>query len=250
MHIATQGLVLREVNYKESDKILTVLTPDRGKVTVKARACRRKGSRLAAASQLLAYSEMDLFEYRDHFSLNEADPREQFLNLRTDLDKLSLGSYFAETAEAAAGENEADPGVLSLVLNCLYALDRLDKPLALVKGAYELKLMCLAGYEPLLDACAVCGAAPEDARLHLREGVLHCAKCRDGVGEGISLPVSANTLAALRHVAYGGAKKMLSFSLPQRDLEQFAGVCEGFLLTQMERGFRTLDFYKQMTLTG
>lgn len=249
MHIATQGLVLREVNYKESDKILTVLTPDRGKVTVKARACRRKGSRLAAASQLLAYSEMNLFEYRDHFSLNEADTKEQFLNLRSDLDKLSLGSYFAETAEAAAEENVASPGVLSLVLNSLYALDKLDKPPALVKGAYELKLMCLSGYEPLLDACAVCGVEhPENARLHLREGVLHCAACREGVGEGISLPVSANTLAALRHVAYGGAKKMLSFSLPEKDLEQFAGVCEGFLLTQMERGFRTLDFYKQMAL--
>ena len=54
MHISTQGLVLREVNYKESDKLLTVLTAEGGKRTVKARGCRRKGSPLAAAAQLSA----------------------------------------------------------------------------------------------------------------------------------------------------------------------------------------------------
>ena len=66
MHIKTRGLVLRETNYKEADKILTVLTQDEGKRTVKARGCRRRGSRLAAAAQLLVYSEMTLFAYRDH----------------------------------------------------------------------------------------------------------------------------------------------------------------------------------------
>ena len=60
MHISTQGLVLREVNYKESDKLLTVLTAEGGKRTVKARGCRRKGSPLAAAAQLLVYSDMTL----------------------------------------------------------------------------------------------------------------------------------------------------------------------------------------------
>ena len=72
MHISTQGLVLREVNYKESDKLLTVLTAEGGKRTVKARGCRRKGSPLAAAAQLLVYSDMTLFEYRDYFTLSSS----------------------------------------------------------------------------------------------------------------------------------------------------------------------------------
>ena len=70
MHIATQGLVLREVNYKESDKILTVLTAEGGKRTVKARGCRRKNSPLAASAQLLVYSNMTLFAYQDRITLN------------------------------------------------------------------------------------------------------------------------------------------------------------------------------------
>ena len=75
--------------YKESDKLLTVLTAEGGKRTVKARGCRRKGSPLAAAAQLLVYSDMTLFEYRDYFTLNEAESLQQFWRVRSDLERLS-----------------------------------------------------------------------------------------------------------------------------------------------------------------
>ena len=171
MHLTTQGIVLREVNYKESDKILTVLTRDLGRLTVKARGCRRKNSPLSAASQLLVYSELTLFEYRDYWSMDQGDSLEQFWGVRQDVEKLALGSYFAEVMETVAEEGRPDPALLSLILNSLYALDKLNKPLPLVKAAYELKLLSLVGYEPMLDACAVCGVPePEEPRLHLREG--------------------------------------------------------------------------------
>ena len=157
MHIVTQGLVLRETNYKEADKILTVLTREGGKRTVKARGCRRRNSPLAASAQLLVWSDMTLFEYRDYISLNEAEALELFWGVRRDVEKLALCSYFAEVAEAVAEEGRPDQALLSLLLNSIYALDRLNKPPVLVKAAFELRLLCVAGYEPLLDACAVCG---------------------------------------------------------------------------------------------
>ena len=104
MHITTRGLVLREVKYKEADKILTILTPDGGKCTVKARGCCRKGSPLAASAQLLVYSDMTLFAYRDYFTLNEASSLQQFWGVKSDVEKLALGSYFAEVMEAVAEE--------------------------------------------------------------------------------------------------------------------------------------------------
>lgn len=249
MHISTQGLVLREVNYKESDKLLTVLTAEGGKRTVKARGCRRKGSPLAAAAQLLVYSDMTLFEYRDYFTLNEAESLQQFWRVRSDLERLSLASYFAEVMEAVAVEGRPDPMALSLILNSLYALDRLNRPLALVKAAFELKLMCLEGYEPLLDACAVCGVPePEGARLNLTEGVLHCAACRAEAGEGASAALDGSALAAMRRVVYGDPKRLFSFRLEGAGLRSMAYACERFLTTQLDRGFRTLDFYKQLAL--
>ena len=250
MHIKTQGLILRETNYKEADKILTVLTREGGRRTVKARGCRRKNSPLAASAQLLVWSDMTLFDYRDRLTLNEAEPLELFWGVRSDVDKLALGSYFAEVAEAVAEEGRPDQALLSLVLNSLYALDKLKKPLPLVKAAFELKLLCVAGYEPLLDACAVCGEPdPAQPLLNLQEGVLHCAGCRGELGEeGLSLPLDGPSLAALRHIVYGEAKKLFSFTLPQESLNRLAGVCESFLMAQLERGFRTLDFYKSLVL--
>ena len=246
MHIKTKGIILREVNYKEADKILTVLTEE-GKFTVKARGCRRKNSPLAAASQLLAYSEMTLFSYRDHMQLNEAASLEQFWGCRKDVELLALGSYFAEVTEAAAEEGQKDEGLLPLLLNCLYALGTLHKPQALVKAAFELRLLAIAGYAPDLDGCCVCGKEqPEEARLVLRDGVLRCASCRTEETGGIALPVGEETLLAMQYITACPPKKLLSFSLEGEALEQLGQVCEAYLMTQLERGFRTLDFYKQL----
>ena len=247
MRLTTQGIVLRETNYKEADKILTVLTRDWGKRTVKARGCRRKNSKLTAASQLLVYSELTLSERGEFTTLTEADPLEQFWSVRQDLETLALASYFAEVAEASAQEGETCPELLSLLLNCLYALDTLKKPRALVKAVFELRLLCLTGYEPLLDACAVCGAPePLRARLHLSPGVLSCAACRGRLGGGVSMPLSPGALAAARYIVLGPPKKLFSFALAEESLRRLGQATEAFLMTQQERGFRTLDYYKQL----
>jgi len=246
-NLVTRGIVLREVNYKEADKILTILTPE-GKVTAKARGVRRKGSRLSAGCQLLVYSELTLFEYKDYYTVNEANSLEQFWGVKQDVELVSLGSYFAEVCEAVAEEGVPQPELLSLILNSLYALDKLKKPQEQVKAAFELKCACLAGYEPLLDACAVCGVEPEQPAFHIREGVLHCAQCRSEVGEGISMPLTPAAVSAMRHVAYGDPKRLFSFALDPASQIRMADACEAFLAAQLERGFRTLDFYKQLKL--
>ena len=64
MHVKTMALVLRDVDYKESDKILTLFTRELGKVTASARGCRKKGSTLAAGCQLLCWSELVLYEFQ------------------------------------------------------------------------------------------------------------------------------------------------------------------------------------------
>ena len=145
MHMRTKALVLRETAYKESDKILTLLTQEAGKLTASGRGCRKKGSPIAAGCQLLVWSDMTLFDYRDKLTLNEAEPLELFWGVRSDVDKLALGAYFAEVTEAVAEEGRPDQALLSLVLNSLYALDKLKKPLPLVKAAFELQPLVLAG---------------------------------------------------------------------------------------------------------
>ena len=248
MHMVVHALVLREVNYKESDKVLTVLTRENGKMTLSAKGCRKKGSAIAAASQLLVWSEMTLYEYQGRWAVKEANTDREFAGMRADLEKLALGCYFAEMAELLTVEDVPAPELLSLLLNSLHALDKMDKPTALIKAAFEWKAMCLAGYEPLLDTCAVCGEEPEQPLFNLSEGVLHCPACREEVGEGISMPLTPAALSALRHVAYGDPKRLFSFQLDEMSLQQLGDAGEAYVLTQLERGFGTLDFYKQMQI--
>lgn len=250
MHVTTKAVVLREAAYKESDKILTLLTPELGKLTVRAGGCRKKGNGLSAACQMLVWSEMTLSEFRGRWSVAEAAVELEFRRLRSDLDRLALGSYFAEVLESMMQEGSPGDEMLPLLLNCLFALDQLENPLPQVKAAFELRAMSLAGFEPLLDACAICGREPEQPRLNLTQGVLHCAGCGSEVGDGISMPLSPQTLAAMRHLITCPGKKLLSFRLDDKNLAQLGDVCEAYLLTQLERGYRTLDYYKQLQVTA
>jgi len=245
MHTKTMALVLRAADYKESDQILTLFTQEMGKLTASARGARKKNSPIAAGCQLLCWSELVLYDYQGRWSVKEAASRREFLGLRRDLGKLALACYFADVASVLAVEGEPFPELLSLTLNSLHALDALDKPEALVKAAFELKAVCLAGYEPMLEGCSVCGKAePEDARLYLRGGTLACAKCRGAEGE--SRPLGAQALAAARRIAYGDPKRLFSFRAEGEGLAQLSALAEAYLLTQLERGFRTLDYYKEL----
>ena len=251
MHLTTKALVLREVNYKESDKILTVLTADEGKLTLSARGCRKKGSAIAAASQLLVWSEMTLYEYRGRWAVKEAATLERFDAVRSDLDKLALASYFAEVTQLLAEEGQREPELLSLILNCLYVLDQRSLPLAQIKTAFEWKAMALAGYEPATEGCAVCGRPhPEQPLFQLSQGTLCCRDCRVAAGEGMAMPLTCAALAALRHIVQGDPKRLFSFRVDPQSLEQLSGASEGYLLTQLERGFRSLDFYKGLRPSG
>ena len=112
---------------------------------------------------------------------------------------------------------------------------------------FELKAMCLAGYEPLIEGCALCGEEnPEQAWFHLREGVLCCARCRES-GDGW-VPLTPGILAAMRHVVYGDDKRLFSFRLGGEDLGALSRLTEDYVQTQLERGFGTLDFYHQMRI--
>ena len=175
----TTGLVLRVTETKEADKILTVLTPDMGKIPLIARGARRKNSRIAAASQLLAYSELTLYKRGNWHMLDEASTLELFDGVRQDIVLLSLASYFAEAAEAVCAEETTSPEILSLLLNALYALCYLHKEPRLVKAAFQFRLMALAGFEPLASGCAVCGREePEAPMLDVVHGVVHCGGCK------------------------------------------------------------------------
>ena len=220
-YIVTKGVVLREPETKEADKILTLLTADRGKISVIARGVRRKSCKYAACAQQLVYSEWTLYQKGEWYYANEGATAELFNGLRTNLEALALGCYFAELTETVTA-----PEVPA--------------------GALLPHLLCLAGYEPLADSCAYCGRPdPEQPLLDVVQGILRCRSC--GAKESaLSMPLCPDSLAALRHIVYGDPKRLYSFRLTGPALERLSAAAEAFVAAQLERGFRTLEFYKSL----
>lgn len=244
MYLTTKGLVLRVTDYNDRDALLTLMTPEYGKLTVKARGLRRKNSPLIAPCQLLAYGEFTLFEYRGQYTVNEAHSLELFSSLRKDLCKLSLGTYFAQAAEVVSQEDLPNPELLSLVLNCLHGLAKLGIPENKAKAVFELRLSCLAGYMPDLSACNGCGTR-EIAYFDISQGVLECSRCHHG---GIRLPVNPGLLEAMRYICLCEPKKLFAFDLGGENMDTLSSLTESYLCAQLERGFSALDFYKSLLI--
>ena len=248
MYETMQALVLREVRYKESDRIINLLTRQHGKMSVKARGALRKGSKTAAATQQLTYSELTLFFNRGKWTVNEGTVLEAFAGLRTDITALSLGCYIAECLDALAVEDQPDAPLMQLGLNSLYALSNGLYPQQLIKAAFELRAMCVAGYTPELSACAVCGRKePDEPYFSLASGQLCCRACRTAdLGEAV--PLCAAALAAMRYIVSAPAKQLFSFTIEGEALKMLANAAEAYLLRQTERRFPALDYYKSVRL--
>jgi len=248
MDLSTRGLVLREVNYKESDKILTILTEDAGKLTVSARGARKKMGKYTASSQLLAFSELDLYERQGRWSLKEGRVLELFDGLRQDILLLSIGAYFAELLEAVSDVDYLDPGLLTLGLTGLHVLSGGTRDPKLVKAAFELRLMCLAGYAPEVSVCLKCSAEmPTEPRLNLQGGRIHCRTHRPE-GAPAGMPLDLGSLTALRHIIRAPEGRVFAFTLGKEATTLLTAATEAYTLAQLERGFRTLDFLRQFEL--
>ena len=242
-HLILRGLVLREVDYRDADRMLTILTAEQGLVSAVARGARRKGSHFGAGTQLFVYSEFTFFEYRGKLSVDAAEPQELFMGLRNDILRLALASYMAEALAACAPERSPASALLGDALNLLYALSRGLKSEAVIKAAFELRASAICGWQPDMAECGVCGAeTPEDPVVEIASGELKCA--RHAVGDRAEL--DAASLAAARFLLRAPSRRMLSFELPEGSLALLGGMTERYFLDKMERGFGTLDFYKSL----
>lgn len=246
MYLNTTALVLRVSDYNDRDALLTLLTRDHGKITAKARGLRRKNSPLIAPCQLLALSEFALFEYRGMYTINEARSVELFTSLRKDLEKLSLGTYFAQVSEVISQEDVPNRELQSLVLNCLFALSETNLPAEQIKAVFELRAACVAGYTPDLYEC-YCRSGSQPCFFDLSGGILLCNACQKQ-NVGIRHPIAPGTLEAMRYIVSCEAKRIFGFSLGEDNLLQLSCIAEAYLITQLERGFSTLDFYKSLLI--
>jgi DNA repair protein RecO (recombination protein O) len=200
--------LLRSVDYGESDRVLTLLTRRFGKIACIARGARRSKKRFGGVLQPFSLLAVAIEPRRAGMPmLQSAEIVRHPSQIVTSLDRVSAGYAGLELVRELTPENESDDDVFDLALELIEALDAPDQksasPEALVV-CFEARLLALAGFAPMLDACGHCGkrAQPSQrARFDAVHGHLICASC-GGAAIGKDM-LSGAARTALMHAAGG-----------------------------------------------
>ena len=255
--IKIKGIVTRAVQYKENDKILTVLTAEMGLISVYCYGVKSNKSKLLTPTRLFCYSEFVLVRKKDYYYVKEADYIEAFFNIVNSMDKLFLGQYFLEVINEVCVEGERQDGFLRLLLNSLYALSADLYPPLKIKSPFELRACVEMGLCPNTSGCRKCGCRGSDRMyFDVLNGNLICGDCLlnggdeavseiSGAPTGSYAPVTPSVVGAMEYVAATGVERLFSFVLTDEAYECFAAVCEKYLLNQVGRSFVTLELYNE-----
>ncbi|HOB36395.1 MAG TPA: DNA repair protein RecO [Candidatus Avimonas sp.] len=247
--MTTDALIIRENNnIGESDRFVTALTREFGVIRASAKGARNIKNRNLAATQLLSYSRLSLHRGRDKYIIQDAKPITVFFELRGEIEKLALAQYFCDLTAVLAPQEEPAEDFLRLMLNSLHFLAQGSREPKLIKAVLELRMLSLAGFMPDLSACALCGALNSDTMLLLpSEGRIVCRKCVNDRQSSGGLVLSPDGLAAMRHIIYSEFEKCFSFKMSETGLESLSRCAEVYMLSQLGRGFKTLDFYNTIS---
>lgn len=247
MYLKTKGLVIRETRIKESDKLLTILAPEHGKITAKARGVMKDKSKNSAACQMFCWSDFTLYENRGFLTVTEAQTSEMFAELQLSPAKFALGAYFCDICELLSMSDTVSDELLRLTLNMLYALAKLDYPLELIRCAFEARALVCGGYMPDIEVCSGCGCEPQTPIISITEFSVRCAQC-DG-DYGAEVPVSFNAYKTLKYFLSAPLKKLLSVRLSDDDVKTLVYVTEGWLESKVG-GKNSRNYYKGMLNYG
>ena len=238
--INASGLVIREQSVGEYDRLITVLTTQYGLVKAFCRGAKKAKSKKLSATALLTYSEFTFNKTKDAFTVDEAEVKEVFFELRNDVVKMALAQYLCELAYEFCEEDYESEEILRLFLNSLYLLKSDKKTPSFIKAVTEFRLMSLAGYMPQLIGCENCGEY-ETALMGFdkESGKIYCESCIPAS----ALRVSSSVIKAMRYVALSDFEKIFSFSVSEDNIKVFEQLTEDYLLNKTQRKFKTLDFY-------
>ncbi len=243
--IKLRGLVLREANSKDIDKIITVLTKEKGKKTMSAKGARRPKSSLIAGTQQFAYCDFYIYD-GNIANINQIELIESFHNIRNDIIKLSYATYFMELIENTVLEGESSEELLKFTLKALQILNKTEYDQKLLSKIYELKLMQLIGYMPETTMCVNCGNSIEDNIYFSAEvcGIL-CSKCKE-LNNNI-IKISHGSLSAIQYILSADLSNIFNFSVSEQVLNELSKITKAYISIHIEHKFKSLDFLKKLT---
>ncbi|MCL2106482.1 MAG: DNA repair protein RecO [Oscillospiraceae bacterium] len=235
MRIQTEALVLFSSETGENDRLITVLSKEHGVLRAFANHARKPSSRLQSASQPFCRGTYEFSQRKDAWTVTEARPKELFFGLAADPARLALAVYLADLARELSPREEPAPEQLRLMLNVLHFLASGRRPQPLLKAVAELRLMCLAGYAPSLEAS---GGTPY--YFDCLAGKLTPQPNRR------TMELSPGVLEALRFLCAVPLERAFHFTMPDHALRELSGVTQRYIIEQMGRQFESLRYYEKL----
>jgi DNA repair protein RecO (recombination protein O) len=256
--IKTKGIVIGVANVSDNDKMLTMLTPDIGKISVFCKGAKRNRSAFLSSSEYLAFSDIVIFKGNsDIYSLNSAEPIEIFYKLRTDIEKLSYATVMTKIVYDVSQEEERSDKKLQLLLNALYVLSETNKKPDLILAIFELRLLSIIGYRPNTNNCVVCkiGNMPSENNIECKDGNLPPAKqyyfsIRDnGIKCSIcakqdsgAIKINSTTYVTLGYIINADSKKLFSFDIPDESIDELILLSKIYLTEKLEKEYKVVKY--------
>ena len=250
------GLVLRSVNLGEADRLITVFTKEMGTVSALVKGARSLKNKNMSATQQFCYSGMVLYKKGDKYWVRESNLIESFFGLRDTIEGLSLAGYIVEVlSDVTTVEAEGD--LLRLALNSLYAISEKKYPLVKIKSAFEIRASSIIGFMPEVLSCRDCRETHGDFFFDVMGGNVQCAACRkkaqltrsdvaDDGHRSIVKHLSEGAKTALGYLVHSPIERIFAFGISDEDMSLLERATEDYILNQLERSFKSLEFYKEV----
>ena len=237
------GMIAGVVDTGDADRYLTILSAEYGKLECYAKGIRKQKSKLASQAGLLSYGEFQLYENKDRRVLTSAKTIETFYAIRADVVKYAYAMHFLEIARDVIVESQAFPQALQTLLNALYVLCyRDDLTPEFITRVYEIRILALSGFAPLLDRCSICGAPIKTEAVFAVDGdgaVCAAAVCRNTAGRTVA--ISQGALRAIRYIAGCNAGDIFHFKISKTVESELASAIPPYLRRQFGRNYDKPD---------
>ena len=169
------SIVLRSADYRENDRMLTLLTKERGKISALARGCRKPGNPLFGMTEVFVCSEFGFYRKNGRYTITQGVLVQNFYGIRKRLDAMLTASVVTEACELA-GTEQPNARLFALLANVLFALDRAENQTKPVFVFFVIKLLDIIGMRPITDRCVCCGKKRAD-KINMALGGAVCEAC-------------------------------------------------------------------------
>lgn len=233
--IKSKGIIIASNNMNDNDKMVTLLTPDLGKIGCAAKGARRQKSALMAGTQFLCFGEFLIYKGVSSYNINSCEPIEIFYNIRLDIDKLKYASEVAKIVNDVTNENENTYRILQLMLNTIYMISESDKDLELILSIFKLRLLSIIGFRPIVEHCINCDEKENLRYFSIRDNGLKCNAC--GRQDKGAIELSDATIKAIKYIIWAEPKRIFSFELSDENRNQLKLLSKVYLNKCLEREY-------------